>query len=62
MGTCLEFVQKSPFEDETDLVERTQVLKKRAVFFTFFVSPDDESSLVRELRIWPLPLVEDLLF
>ena len=30
-----EFVQKSHFEDESDLVERTLIWKKRAKFFTF---------------------------
>ena len=37
-------------------------LKKTTIILPFLVPPDDESSLVRELRIWPLLLVEDLLF
>ena len=57
-----EFVKKSHFLDETTPAEKTSNRKKRQEFYPFFVSPGDESSLVRDLRIRPLLLVEDLLF
>ena len=54
--------KKVPFSGRNHTRRKDVKLQKTTIILPFFVPPDDESSLVGELRIWSLLLVEELLF